>query len=491
MKNKAYVIKSFRVSRTVYAYVEGLLSDRDLADATRRLFKHVLASTVLQLQRGIDEDEDNLWVPVSAQLIDSALRGASWLKLVEAGLLDVTGFNKYRSHSREFKVSSGVLEGLVGCIRAAHGQQVGRVEAVDLFTGRQPSAKSDNSYRYDESGNLLPADHLKVLDLYKGVTLNGAAADEAIAGREAAIATMPTGPEKARAAARLGADILCLEQLKTRITHRYEDGTIVVDIPYTLAAVGSRIFAVGGTTQSASPLLKKAIHSLPNVRNYDIVSSQMHCLQKQFEEAGLVSTWLANYLKDSAVRTDLAAQVGVSVDAWKEALYALIMGASVSNKGKPAAVFMTELRDSVKAEAALLRFRCVLSEFLQTLELWKLWLLEEVLPTLKHKGKRGRGLVNADGGIFYVDDAIESEGLDKAMRQVVAHLLQGLERTVIKTIELSSVEHGYRVKANEHDGLVVEGEIPDEVIARAAVLAKMPTLRMVEKPFKVKDDLAA
>ncbi len=83
--------------------------------------------------------------------------------------------------------------------------------------------------------------------------------------------------------------------------------------------------------------------------------------------------------------------------------------------------------------------------------------------------------------------ALADLGRSRSRRRarLAAFVLQGREAAFVHALAASAKEFGFVVLSHEHDGLAVQGEIPDAAIARAATAAGLPPERLVleEKPF--------
>ena len=75
--------------------------------------------------------------------------------------------------------------------------------------------------------------------------------------------------------------------------------------------------------------------------------------------------------------------------------------------------------------------------------------------------------------------------LDKgySMGELSAHMLQGLEGAYIFALINDSWKYSYEVLSNEHDGIVVEGEIPLDARLTARVKSKFNAAVLVEKAW--------
>ncbi len=67
--------------------------------------------------------------------------------------------------------------------------------------------------------------------------------------------------------------------------------------------------------------------------------------------------------------------------------------------------------------------------------------------------------------------------------KVSAFLLQGLEAAFTYAIIEISPQFDYEVLANEHDGVVVEGEIPEEAQDLAKFVSGFQAAQLVPKSF--------
>jgi hypothetical protein len=70
------------------------------------------------------------------------------------------------------------------------------------------------------------------------------------------------------------------------------------------------------------------------------------------------------------------------------------------------------------------------------------------------------------------------------VRKLAAFVLQGQESFFIHHLTILASKFGYRIMANEHDGLITIGEIPKEAITEASRLSGLKYARLVEKPFE-------
>lgn len=79
----------------------------------------------------------------------------------------------------------------------------------------------------------------------------------------------------------------------------------------------------------------------------------------------------------------------------------------------------------------------------------------------------------------------------EARARVMAWYLQGLEAAYIHAITVLSEEYEYEVMANEHDGCITIGTIPDEAKRRARDLSGFRNAVLTDKRFEDEDDVRA
>jgi hypothetical protein len=103
------------------------------------------------------------------------------------------------------------------------------------------------------------------------------------------------------------------------------------------------------------------------------------------------------------------------------------------------------------------------------------------------KKKRGSWKMYNACGIGIKPDTYE-EG-HKRRSKVMAWALQGLEAAFVHSITILSEEYDYTVVANEHDGAIVDGRVPEEAIERARDMSGFTRADFVEKAFADEGDV--
>jgi len=90
-----------------------------------------------------------------------------------------------------------------------------------------------------------------------------------------------------------------------------------------------------------------------------------------------------------------------------------------------------------------------------------------------------RTLKNACGQHF----ALAGERADKLARQAAAFILQGQEAAFVHRLTVLGKDGGFVPISNQHDGLVVIGDIPKAAVDQAATSAGLRYATMDEKSF--------
>jgi len=294
---------------------------------------------------------------------------------------------------------------------------------------------------------------------------------------------------------RLRNDEICWQAVKKQMpvpADDMPDGIWQYVPAYRVQEISGRISEIGGGFQSCTREMKHAaIQDVPGIRNYDIVSSQLYGLKEEFENAGITTRQIDALI--ARPKTELAAEAGVSVDVWKRSLYAVIFHAALHDSFKAAlcaaercdgqmpAVAKEVLEGVGKRRAAHVydRIRGALLPLHEDLNTWHEYLVTEYWDSVRQPGK-GWYARNDCGIVFRLDD---HQGEHDRKSAMAAWLLQGKEAAFIHRLTLLSDEYDYEVIANEHDGLLIIGEIPLEAIETALDRASFKYAKLAKKPF--------
>ncbi len=287
---------------------------------------------------------------------------------------------------------------------------------------------------------------------------------------------------------------------------------------------------IGGGVQSCSRDMKHEAYAYQSsVRNYDVKSSQIWGLYKQFKEANGCGAALDISVLDMYLNTDkavLASAVGISVDCWKGILYGLFFGGfptftkdgKVPNWKKDYMYLKTEIiRKHICEELGIktwystahrkrewnasaddvVHIRIILQLFynqnrdlILELKKWHDYLATKYISDRASYGSKGTIYIKnkSDMTIELSQYMSKSRKLSaKGRRDLASHVLQGQEAAFISYLTwYSKVDEDcpYRVLSDQHDGLVVKGFIPDKYIEKARKESDFPYAKLVLKPYK-------
>ena len=476
-----YIITTYRVTEEQYAYVCSMTAG--LNERTRRLFCHILASTLLKLS-GVGE---GMWVPVASELIKAKLRGASWQALEKRGLIEATGYSIAAHRSREYQVVGRVIDGFTEITRGLPAEEVVRLRCVNLFTGRAIRAADKNTL-CDDSGNALPQLFREAVETIHN---NGALFN--LKHVEAHIRSLEATREQGESErSRWLNDHLCFQYVLSQGPKQITDELWWYPPAYR-PTVSGRASHVGGGFQSCSKAMKAAAFSgVPELHNFDLEASQINGLIQLLEMAGLDSTWLITYRDTANNKAVYSQRAGMSVDCWKKSLLAICMGGTVPKRLKNLDLRENSVigfvRDECDGDVAqmvltLQNFLKVIAPLAEVLSKWHDWLIDSFVPSTKKAGRGGWYVENRMARKLNVTALFQNYPIWQIKSKLAAFLLQGQEAAFIKTLTILGAKYGFRPIADEHDGLIVIGNIPDEAVEEAARLSGLQNAKLVEKPF--------
>ena len=302
-----------------------------------------------------------------------------------------------------------------------------------------------------------------------------------------------------------------------------KDNLLMYQPSYRGQSTGRRS-EIGGGFQSCSRKMKyEAFYFIPNVRNYDLKSSQMYALKYAFMSARFDTSIVDRYLGiDKAI---WASKVGVDVDTWKGLMYGAYFG------GFPTSMFKKdgnikniktfgllrlevvrnhickylgidtwynydknrhECNDSPyvnkKIKRILEAFYTQNKDLLNELKEWRDFLATDFIESNVDISIRGKLIIlNRSGMPIDMSEYINGKGVvsNKGKRDLASHILQGQEAQFISCITKYSLEPDcpYRVMNDQHDGVIVQGFIPDEYQEKARQETKFKFAYLEPKSF--------
>ena len=459
-------------------------------EATRRFLVHVLESQARRRFRRHDDgpDYEREVVRVPSTFIKAHFRGANWEWLRDERVFSDVRRYEVGRRARGFTVERRAL---------AQYLEAGRVRVddrptrrVDLLTGK-PTTRQVRSDKNDANRNPYPPLVRGAIDAVGPAVFDAAAVERHLARLDDEVGAARGGDAAVRR--RLENDERCYKALYEQNSEVLGGGLVEYRPAYAVQRTG-RLGQKGGGLQSASRAMKAAAYGgLPDVRNYDLRSSQAHILVALMREAGIEPRWLARYGAAWDAKRRAAEVVGVSVDAWKASLYAVLMSAWVPTPNQLAFSREGAVRRTIERDVgpdgldvAYRRFHGLIGGLVSELAAWHDHIVGPYVDA--------HGRFNPKTRSTYVENAV---GMTMAVRgpgapasphelraRTAAFFLQGREAALVHRI---AAEAGadFRVYSHEHDGLVVEGRVPPSVVARAARGADLPgdLVQWEEKPL--------
>lgn len=308
-----------------------------------------------------------------------------------------------------------------------------------------------------------------------------------------------------------------------RQADRIEDGFAYIQNAYEVQPVSGRLtFRLGGP-QGLPAVLKSFAYSMEDVYNYDIKSSQTTGLRQLAEDLRRVGydidtealdeyiekggkDWvIRNYdLPRSLVkRVEHAIKFMASIPDSMEAAYRLKYDDSTSFGMPEIAEHVEEYYDDREEQNRVLDdFNEIFGPQVQMIEDLAEGLLNEYWDAHSQAGGRGKGRVarNYCGITFckhdYKEPVFDEDGNvadykygHKARSKAMAWYLQGLEAAYVHALTILSEKYNYRVMANEHDGLITIGSIPEEAWKEARELSGARRAELTDKRFETEEDV--
>lgn len=477
-----YIIKRQKDFEDRVQYIDRLLHPFN-AD-TRHFFKHVLVSGLTPRRLF-----DGGWVPVYSKLIIARLRKADAKALRDAGLLVTKPYDTRAGRCYEYRVAYDVVERYVEMAPATVEGYV-RQKKVDLFTGK-PTERIERSEHYDDNRKPHPQLIRTAMNTIEWSYFDAEAVERHLARLKANYERIKAAcPSKSVAYKRARGEYLNDKHCFIAVMNQNPEhigGGIYRYRPAYRVQMSGRISEAGGGLQSCSREMKQAARGrIENMRNYDLRGSQPNGLIQLFEEAGIDTSWLRAYVSNPRAKYAYADAVGLSVDEWKRILCAVFMGANLpKNVRRSNGAVQKTLCEAVgwrwaDQQSILDKVVDVIGELKDRIDEWHVYLRTTFIAENVKVCRGGRYVENAAGMRFYVDRVTGNWALGA---QLAAFLLQGQEAAFVHQLTALAPKFGFEVIANEHDGLIVIGEIPQEAVKIAAAQSGLHGAVFEEKPL--------
>ena len=293
-------------------------------------------------------------------------------------------------------------------------------------------------------------------------------------------------------------------QLRTinRQTQKVEGGVAHVRCAYTPTFAGRIVFKNGGP-QGMLGAVKARAYDIKGLTNYDIRSCHTTGLKQvadKLADVGVqidVSPW-----EEYPGKYAVAEQTGLPVILVKTAEHAVKYGAVLPSSVEQVKKFYVDddndpddvsnwpsvaqaaERYAADVDAALSTLHDVFSDMRRVVKK----IADALLNDYYDATQRGGYMHNPCGVSFNPRDF--EEGHERRSK-VMAWMLQGLEAAFIHSLTLLSVESDdFNAVANEHDGLIAEGTVPQEAVEVARLMSGFYRAELVEKPHADAEEIA-
>lgn len=319
--------------------------------------------------------------------------------------------------------------------------------------------------------------------------------------------TEETGKTKEKAEGRLHALSSALDIIE-RQAERIEDGVAHIQNAYEVQPISGRFSFRRGGPLGLPGAVKALAYDLPGVHNYDIKSSQtvgLRQLATELQELGWdVSTAPLDAYLDKGGKDWAAGEYDLPRSLVKRVEHAVKFGGVIPDSiaqaehlkretgHKPEIAQHVEeyyFTEEARNEA-LEKLQAIFEPQAEMIQSLARGLLEEYWDAHKQRGGRGKGWVMRNhAGITFCPYDYEEGHVRRS--KAMAWYLQGLEASYVHATTILSNEYDYDVIANEHDGCITIGEVPEEAKARAQKLSGYHDAKLVEKAFEDEEDVRA
>ncbi len=454
-----YNIVYRKSTREQYHFIYSII--KNLSKSNYKLFIHLFCSTISQY-RQINENSGG-WLYVPAWFIRDKFRGSNPEILESLGLILINKTYSQKQHrTRGYKVNNWILYNYL-CLPISEFPQW-----VDILNGKPWIGANDVTIDNIQSNNIPKLVH-DAMCCFEFCYFNKTATTQHLNDLQAQYEKTPTDSNMCR----FINDRLCFDYVNKTSTPLNDD--IHYFKPFYRMQTTGRIST---PLQSCSREMKQAAYQIDGIHNYDLTASQMMLASYEMNKHGISSVWLDEYIQNKSKRGEIAGCLKVSEKTWKEILYTLLMTASVPTNitFKPdgthlpaiIATLQKELKNDEAVKTALEKLRGITRPLIKSLNDWH--------KKIKVAAKENGSITNALGiRRQYREFNNKSE--------MVAHILQGLEAYFIHTLTTLGEKNGFVILANEHDGLITDGPIPDEAITEAKRLTGLDCLELRLKPF--------
>lgn|GEM_PF-2410030 len=436
-------------------------------EARRKFLRHVICSCHKALS-------DEGWVPVSYKLI-RRLPGHPSAKalhepLVQKGILEVRPGAEASRRSNMYRLSPSY--------RVDLSDHVGEWNGTDSIRAERKRPDRLDS-RMDRNGHSCPT---LIKNAIESIGPNLIDID----GIRAWVQHQIDNKEylSRRDLERLCYDLNCIRSIHRQKPTRVDSGFYSYRPAYTISSTG-RVFERAHGIQSITRPAKHAAYSRPIsaglVQNYDLSRAHFCIASEYASKHGLMCPTISRFADPNTdYRRTVSDNTGLPLDSCKKILLSVQYGKGVyphfSNLSEETKeVLLAATVDRMEAKEVWSK----LYPILENLKHDSKTLCRFLKSQIKRAGKSsryGKSMKN-DAGMSICVTPQTTRG------ELLAHFFQGTETRFIHELTLLSRDFNYRVLANEHDGLITEGLIPQSAIDHAIEVTGYSTLDLRIKPF--------
>jgi hypothetical protein len=480
---KSFSLSRFPVPESVFFAIRSQLSQ--LEEKQRGFVLHVLVSNVLNLNKihahGLEGWID-LGVELPCQWIAEYFGSKFQVSAIDPDVLTFKNHSTEKHECRSFVAAQSLLDVLLGWspkdVEGALNEPV-----VNLFDGKPCGVFAPKEW---EHGIYTPKVIRAAITAFESCPFNFARLEEHLVELQDRVRLALNDDDRQHMERVLLNDKACAMRLRAGCKIG-RDGLSCYQPEYRTSYTG-RVIEVGGGAQSCSRAMKRALfEGVPGLKNYDLKRAQAFILLQELEDVGLPRDWIEKYVHTEGVNEERAAALGISKDSYKACLYATVMGALHTKhwNRRENEIYKGILDeecdgDAARAREITLKVYGALAPLKKEVDAWHDHLMKsDGCRRVDPIWSKVRTLKNACGQHF----KLEGERTDKLARRAAAFILQGQEASFVHHLTVLGKDNGFIPISNQHDGLVVIGEIPTSAVEHAARQAGLRYATMDQKPF--------
>lgn len=500
LNSDSYIVHMWKGTEEQYNYLK-----KELEGFNEDSFKFVAHVLRTQLFRSRSKEEREEGIPIPYETIKHflpELKKDEKAALVAKDIIIEVPINQYGSLyskesglCKEYLVNKNIEEQFANLAAQEDSIQYTKTIKVNIMNGKK-SIKINKSQLNDDSRNPYPELIREAMQTIDECVFEYKPVDEHIQElrTERDLLAWTNGmdsPEYNKARKQFNNDLFIRNECLNQDAYEVFPGFIKFTPAYTVSSTGR----IHTPMQNASKEMKrKAFNNVPNLRNYDLRSSQVIGLIQQFKQASLDTSWLENYKDNPQAKYDYADYVGIPVGIWKQCICALLMGGYVPTKALEQKDSKSDIRkyiyenckDELESLEAYGRFIEIVAPLKTEINKWHNWLLEVFVPSIGSYTKGKLFIKNPTGITLIIDDLPKGKDMWQRKAKVAAFVLQGQEAAFIHHLtKLSKLDkYTFKVLQNEHDGLITLGDVPQDAVDEASRLSGLTPAYLELKPFK-------